>query len=151
MKFNFGNGKTDAKKHSTFQKKLSINKEMNLNSPSDFLPANEEVPLLYVQFTQLSKGDKVEITASAGWTAGFPCEPAEITLTVRRNQEVVVAQNSLTTQDLQQQNTATVTGSEELTENLEVARYTLYASTEQAGRIRMSDSFKLLAIVRLAN
>ncbi|MGG1575742.1 hypothetical protein [Fictibacillus sp. NRS-1165] len=150
MKFNFGDRTTDAKKYSTFQKKLSINKEADLNSPSDFLPDNEEVPLLYVQFIQLSKGDRVEINASAGWTAGFPCESATITLTVRRNQEAVIAQSSQTTQDLQQQSTATVTGSEELTENVEVARYTLYASTEQAGRIRMSGSFSLLAVVRLA-
>lgn len=149
MRFNIGNKTVKARKYSTFQKKLSITKETELNGPSEFLPANKEIPLLSVQFTQLSAGDKVEIEASAGWTAGFPCEPANLTLTLRRNNDTIVAQTTQTTQDLQRQTTATITGSETLTENLEVARYTLFASTDQADRIRMSGMFSLRGIVRL--
>lgn len=151
MRFNIGNKTVNARKYSTFQKKLSITKEAELNGPSDVLPANQEIPLLSIQFTQLSEGDKVEIEASAGWTAGFPCEPANLTLTIRRNNDTVIAQATQTTQDLQMQNTATITGSETLTEGLVVARYTLYASTDQADRIRMSGKFSLRGIVRLVN
>ncbi|KSU84252.1 MULTISPECIES: hypothetical protein [Fictibacillus] len=149
MKFKFGNSTTDAKRYSTFQKKLAITKEADLNSPSDFLPPNQEIPLLSVHFTQLSKGNKVEIEASAGWTAGFPCEPATIKLTIRRNPDILVAETEDSTQDLQMQKTTALTGSETLSDNAELAIYTLYASTEQAQRIRMSGSFRLRAVVRL--
>ncbi|MDN4524428.1 hypothetical protein [Fictibacillus fluitans] len=151
MKFTFGNKTTDAKRYSTFQKKLAITKEAELNSPSDILPPNEEIPLLSLYFTQLSKGDKVEIEASAGWTAGFPCEPAAIKLTVRRNPDILVTEAEESTQDLQMQKTTTLTGFETLSDNVELALYTLYASTLQAQRIRMSGSFRLRAVVRLSN